>query len=134
MRGLSRRFGANYSRYADDLVFSGDELFSPRGLESAVAEIASSEGFTLNRQKTRFMTASRRQFVAGAVVNTGVNVPRDEADRLKATLHNCVNRGVASQARGIENFRAHLEGRVGWVEHLSPHRGAKLRAMLDRLR
>jgi len=131
---LSRRFGATYSRYADDLVFSGDVLFSRPALQRAVEEIVSSEGFALNSQKTRWMTASRRQLVTGAIVNAGVNVVRGEYDRLKATLHNCARHGIDSQSRGLPRFRAHLEGRVAWVEHLNPKRGARLRQMLMALR
>jgi hypothetical protein len=67
------------------------------------------------------------------VVNAGVNVPRDAYDALKATIHNCIQTGVEGQARGREDFRAHLFGRVAWVEHLNPARGQKLRAMLSRI-
>ncbi|MFT3841260.1 MAG: reverse transcriptase family protein [Myxococcaceae bacterium] len=136
LAGLGRTFGAQYSRYADDLTFSGDRSLAAGAdrLEHAVAEISASEGFVLNRGKTRKMTSSRRQWVTGAVVNAGVNVPRDEYDRLKATLHNCLRHGLEAESRGVENFRAHLEGKVGWVESLNPSRGAKLRAMLNALK
>jgi RNA-directed DNA polymerase len=98
-----------------------------------VAEVVRSEGFQLNPKKTRVMRASQRQAVTGVVVNRGVNVARDEVDRLKATLHNCLRHGLSSQARGVKDFRAHLEGKVAWVEQLNPRRGARLRAMLARL-
>ena len=31
------------------------------------------------------------------------------------------------------DFRAHLVGRIGWVEALNPQRGARLRAIFDRI-
>lgn len=133
LSALARRFEANYSRYADDLVFSGDVLFRRESLVEAVAQIAASEGFSLNRQKTRFMTSARRQLVTGVVVNQGVSAPRAEVERLEATLYNCVKHGIDSQARGVPHFREHLQGRVAWVEQLSPARGAELRALLSQL-
>ena len=51
---------------------------------------------------------------------------------LNATLHNCVRLGAATQNRdGVGDFRAHLDGRVGWVEQVNPRRGRKLRQMYD---
>jgi hypothetical protein len=96
-----------------------------------VSAIASEEGFSLNGQKKRVMPSSRRQLVTGLVVNRGLNVPRRAYDALKATLHNCVRFGPESQRRGVQHFRAHLEGRVAWVEQVNPRRGAKLRRLFD---
>ena len=39
---------------------------------------------------TKRMRRGVRQRIAGVVVNDRPNVARDEYDRLKATLHNCV--------------------------------------------
>jgi hypothetical protein len=33
----------------------------------------------------------------------------------------------------ISGFRNHLDGRVSWVEHVNPQRGAKLRRLFDRI-
>jgi hypothetical protein len=46
-------------------------------------------------------------------------------------LHNCARHGWRSQARGRENFPAHLLGRIGHVTGLDPVLGAKLRARYD---
>ena len=76
-----------------------------------------------------------RQRIAGAVVNVRPNVPRDEFDALKATLHNCATLGPAGQdRRGLPDFRAHLLGRIAHVASLNPDRGRRLRAMFDRIR
>jgi hypothetical protein len=125
---LAHRIGARYSRYADDLTFSGDRSLGSRvaGLERLVGHIALEEGFSLNRLKTRVMRSSRRQIVTGAVINAGVNIPRDQYDRLKAMLHNATRDGLDA-----ERFNT-LQGKVAWVEQLNPRRGAKLRAMLAR--
>jgi hypothetical protein len=136
-RGLARTFGANYTRYADDLAFSGDPDFAARikpflaGLE----EIASSEGFALNDRKTRIMHRGGCQRVTGIVVNDHVNVPRAAFDALKATLHNCRRNGPAAENRaGLHDFRAHLNGKVTWVEHVNPARGERLRRMFDAIK
>jgi RNA-directed DNA polymerase len=132
LSGLAKSFDAIYTRYADDMAFSGDDDFAGKAasLLAAVGTIATDEGYTLNARKTKIMRRSARQRVTGVVVNSHLNVPREAFDALKATLHNCVRHGPAAQNRdGHTDFRAHLDGRIGWLESLNPARGAKLRAL-----
>ncbi len=134
LAGLARTYDACYTRYADDLTFSGDAIFAKRthSLIDAAASIAFDEGYALNARKTRIMAPSQRQQITGIVVNAHLNAKRDEYDRLKATLHNCRRNGLDTENRnGHGDFRAHLEGRVGWIDSLNPTRGRRLRAMLD---
>jgi hypothetical protein len=136
LHGLARTVGANYTRYADDLAFSGDAAFAARidRFGRAVASIAEEEGFFLNAAKTRIMPRSARQRVTGIVVNAHCNVGRDAFDALKAILHNCARQGPAAQNRaGVLDFRRHLDGRIVWVEQVNPARGAKLRALFERI-
>lgn len=136
LSGLAAAVGATYTRYADDLTFSGDAHFARQAsvLLRALADITSEEGYRLNPSKTRRMSAFSRQTVTGIVVNDHLNMARDEYDALKATLHNCKRFGPAGQNRqGVPDFRAHLDGRVGWVEQLNRERGLKLRAIFAQI-
>jgi len=136
LHGLARAAGANYTRYADDLAFSGDADFS-NGLarfSKSVQIILTEEGFSLNAAKTRIMPRSTRQRVTGIVVNEHCNIGRAEFDTLKAILHNCVRAGPAGQNRAeVPDFRRHLDGRIAWVEQINPQRGTKLRLLFERV-
>jgi RNA-directed DNA polymerase len=130
LSGLARRLDARYTRYADDLVFSGGVTLLRDWLriERVVSEIARDEGFFLNPLKSRRMGRDGRQRVCGVVVNERTNVTRREYDELKAIVHNSARLGPATQNRaGVADFRAHLLGRISWVESLHPERGRKLR-------
>jgi hypothetical protein len=117
--------GLRYSRYADDLAFSGTHLpDSAAYLRAAVAEIVRDEGFALNADKTVLRTAAARQQVCGIIVNVTPNVPRAEYDRLKAILYNASRHGPANQ--GLAGRQAHLRGRIAWMASLNPARGEKL--------
>ena len=110
--GLAGSAGARYTRYADDLAFSGGEEFDRRveRFASHVAAILHEEGFAVHHRKTRIMRQGVCQHLAGVVANQRINVRRSDFDRLKATLFNCVRHGSASQNRdGRPDFRAHLE-------------------------
>jgi len=131
LAGLARAAGGNYTRYADDLAFSGDKV----GLSDVVARIVREEGFALNVAKSRVMRRHPRQLVTGIVVNAHCNVPRAEFDALKAILFNCVRSGPARQNREeVADFRRHLEGRVAWVAQTNPRRAAKLWALFDQIK
>jgi hypothetical protein len=126
--------GAEYSRYADDLTFSGDAVFARRAQKFATlaAAIALGEGFEVNFRKTRIMRRASRQRVCGLVVNERPNLARRDYDCLKAVLTNCQRHGPSGQNRdGHADFCAHLQGRVAWVEWVAPARGAKLRTLFD---
>jgi RNA-directed DNA polymerase len=136
LHGLARAAGAVYTRYADDLAFSGDEEFESRveRFGAHVAAILAGEDLPLNHRKTRVMRRGVRQYLAGVVANQHVNVVRADFDRLKAMLTNCVHHGPASQNR--ENhpvFRRHLAGRVAFVEMINPQKGARLRRIFARI-
>lgn len=133
---LARTLGATYTRYADDLVLSGPRTLA-RAAPTIVGElgaIAHEEGFALNFRKTRVMTASDRQRVTGVVVNQRLAVARADLDRLRAILHNCARTGPAAQNRDAHpDFRAHLLGRIAWVTAVDARKGAKLRALFERI-
>jgi hypothetical protein len=131
LAGLAKSAGAKYTRYADDLAFSGGEAFERcvERFSTHVAVILSEEGFTVHHRKTRIMRQGVRQHLAGLVTNRRVNIIRADFDRLKAILTNCVRLGPESQNREAHpRFRAHLEGRVGFVETINPAQGRRLRA------
>jgi RNA-directed DNA polymerase len=136
LAGLAEAVGATYTRYADDLTFSGDDALRRGNIRMlrAVAGIAAGEGFSLNARKTKVLGRGVRQTVAGVVVNARPNVRRADFDDLKAVLTNCVRHGPAGQNRdGHADWRGHLAGRVAHVGMLHPARGAKLRALLERI-
>lgn len=136
LTGLAEWIGASYTRYADDLLFSGGSKLarSAKRFATSVAAIAIEEGFQVQFRKTRFMHAAQRQQAAGVVINERTNLPRAEFDRLKAILFNCLRSGPESQNReGHPNFREHLQGRIEWASQLNPKKAEKLRAMFARI-
>jgi RNA-directed DNA polymerase len=129
LTGLATALGATYTRYADDITLSGADslLRNASQLRSTITEIAREEGFAVNDRKSTLTTRAGRQAVCGVVVNQRTNMARAEYDALKATVHNAARHGPASQNRtGVPDFRAHLLGRIAWLEQLHPEHGAKL--------
>ena len=134
LTGLARSASAVYTRYADDLAFSGGADFD-RAVErfsAHAAAIALEEGFGVNHHKTRIMRRGTRQSLAGIVVNEGLSLRRRDLERLEAILTNCARRGPASQNReNRPDFRAHLEGCIGYVEMINAEKARRLKAIFQ---
>lgn len=133
---LAKTVSASYTRYADDIVFSGDEHFDrvSRRFSTHVAAVALEQGYAVHFRKTRIMKQATRQRIAGVVVNQRLNISRADYDLLKAILTNCVRHGPDSQnCDAHANYRSHLEGRVSFVERITPDRGRRLRELLERI-
>lgn len=136
LSGLARKLNISYTRYADDLLFSG-------GIELArcvtrfrvlVTAIVHHEGFEIRRRKTHEMRSGSRQQVSGIILNRRLNIPRHEYDLLRAILHNCHHQGPESQnLEKHPHFREHLSGRIGYWSTICPDRARKLRTLFDQI-
>jgi RNA-directed DNA polymerase len=136
LSALAQSVGAIYTRYADDLAFSGPGPFarSVHRFQAHAAAILYEHGFSVNHRKTRIMRQSVRQHLAALVANDHPNILRTDYDRLKATLTNCIRHGPATQNRDAhENFPAHLQGKIAWVESINQAKGARLRALFTQI-
>lgn len=130
------RQGLAYSRYADDLTFSGDGLSHSvlRRRVFAIASIVEDCGFRVNHRKTCCFGSHRAQRVTGLVVNRHPNIAREDFDRLKAILTRCARNGPVGENRDQQpDFRAWLQGRVAWCAGVNPARGAKLERLFARI-
>jgi hypothetical protein len=136
LAGLADAEGARYSRYADDIAFSGGRRLHAHaaGMRRLVEAIVRDEGFRVNARKSQLMSRAGRQRICGVVVNDHPNVAREDYDRLRALLHDAELHGAAAANRAaVPDLRAHLLGRISWVETLDPARGAALRRRLARI-
>jgi retron-type reverse transcriptase len=131
--GLARRHEFTYTRYADDLTFSGDHAAAVGRLLRSVRSILASEGLTEHPTKTRVMRRGGRQEVTGLTVNDRPNVSRRDLRTLRAILHNAALLGLESQNRdGHPDFAAHLRGRVEFACMVDPGRAPSYREALAR--
>ena len=82
---LAKLNDLSYTRYADDMTFSGNGLAS--GMSQEVGGIISECGYELAEDKTKIMGRNQRQIVTGLVVNEKVTLPRTLRKKLRAIRH-----------------------------------------------
>jgi len=134
--GLSKKLELTYTRYADDLSFSGGPAVSEKVgyLMARVRHIAEGEGFAVNEKKSRVLRKNAQQTVTGIVVNEKVSLKRETLRKLRAILHDATKNGLdAANRDGRPNFRAWLHGMIAYVHMVRPDVGTKLLAQFTAL-
>jgi hypothetical protein len=131
LQGAAARLGFRYTRYADDLTFSGDESVRKQAgkLLWRVRQIVVDEGFTPHPDKQHVMRSHARQSVTGIVVNEKPSVDRATLRRFRAVLFQVEKDGPAGkQWNGNENVLAALEGYALFIRMVDADKGAPLLA------
>ena len=97
MKGVAKRFGLHYSRYADDMTFSSMHNVYQEGskFRLEIQRIISEQGFHMNERKTRLQKIGSRQEVTGLTVNAIANVSRKYLSDLRWILHVWEKEGYA---------------------------------------
>lgn len=95
--------GITYSRYCDDMTFSGD--FDAGAVKRKVYGYLHAMGFEPNRKKTRILTRGNRQTVTGIVVNEKPQVSREYRRKLRQEVHFCQRFGVQGHLEKLDDSR-----------------------------
>lgn len=121
---LSKKFDLRYTRYADDLTFSGNKI--PSKFIEYATEIISDEGFNVNESKTRLYKnddkkIKRKRIVTGiSVTEDKIKIPRKYKRDLKQELHYIFVFGLQSHIRKQKikkiNYLHSIIGKVNfWI-------------------
>jgi retron-type reverse transcriptase len=89
LTGVAKRFGLNYSRYADDITFSSmHNVYQPEGdFIKELHRIIGEQGFHIKESKTRLQKDGYRKEVTGLLVNEKVNVQQRYIKQLRMWLY-----------------------------------------------
>src|SRR5262249_47038913 len=130
LSGLARRLDLTYTRYADDLTFSGDHYVRILAAQERAQNIIADEGLPVNLRKIHLYRQSNRQVVTGLVVNLRANTPREARRMVRAILNNAAKTGLEAQNRDRRpDFRAYLLGLIGYIHEANPEHARKLLAL-----
>ncbi len=89
LAAVAKKYGAKYSRYADDITFSSlHSIYQPDGdFLKEVARIITQQRFQIKESKTRLQKQGYRQEVTGLVVNEKPNVSKRFIKGLRMWLY-----------------------------------------------
>ena len=136
LSALAASRGFTYTRYADDLTFSGSAIAAPAS-RRAVEYIIRDSGFRPNDSKTAYLSQATRQRVTGLVVNARLNWPRDVRRWLRQEVYYLEKYGHASHAhrRGYTqaHYREFVYGHVYALHSVRPDEAIGFLERLDRV-
>jgi hypothetical protein len=131
---VAEQLGCRYSRYADDLTFSGSgEAAANVGrVLRRVRYVVEQEDLRVHPKKTRVLRRGRRQEVTGLVVNQRVNVSRRLLRRFRATLFQIEKDGPAGKRWGNSpDVLTAVLGFANFVAMVDATRGRVLQERVD---
>jgi RNA-directed DNA polymerase len=119
---LANKCNVNYSRYADDITFSGESQSLPS--LKIIEKIIVDERLKINRDKVGFYKKGQRQLVTGLLVDKNVRIPKKFKKEIFRHLHFCLKFGALSHfnkvAPGKSFRREWLIGKILYVNSIEP--------------
>ena len=104
LTALSYQLGLIYTRYADDLTFSGNNI-NPGFVLPAVKKIVNEEGFAVKRKKTRFIGRKKRKIITGISVSSGkkLTIPKAKKREIRKNVYFILTKGLAEHQKYIQS-------------------------------
>lgn len=108
----------NYTRYSDDMTFSGD--FNPSIIIKKVRQMLNQRGLELNDDKINVVFNSQRQIVTGVVVNKKLSVSKNYKKIIRQELYYINKYGLDSHLKKIsynssKDYITSLNGKINYV-------------------
>lgn len=112
-----------YTRYADDLSFSGD--FNVEEVIRKVINCTAVLGLSVNTKKTKVSRMHKKQQVTGIVVNEKIQVCRTYREKIRQEVYFINKYGLSEHLARIKetrkNYLEHLIGKINFVKFVNPH-------------
>jgi RNA-directed DNA polymerase len=113
IQGFVGKRGISYTRYADDLTFSGLNPQKISKIIPTIKSIITNENFQVNNKKTRLLSSARRKVVTGLVINDeSVGVGKMKYKELRSKIHHLTMTNEQSNLKLLQNVN-------GWLAYLN---------------
>lgn len=130
IQGYVGRRGITYTRYADDLSFSGLNPKNVVKIIPRIREIINDEGFNLNEKKTRVAGPSRARIVTGLVLSgNSFGIGKKKYKYLRAKIHHLTK----PDEQGNKELLEEVRGWLAFLKSVDEHRYKKAIRYIDNL-
>jgi len=133
---LASKCNCKYSRYADDITFSGVKSNIPS--LKLISKIINEEGFYINKKKVGYYSKGSKQHVTGLSINYGVRIPRERKRLIRQTLHYCKMYGVENHRKitysdNKKHFKEWLAGNIAFIQSVEPDKANEYWEMFNNI-
>ncbi|MHB8226759.1 reverse transcriptase family protein [Acidithiobacillus sp.] len=134
LQAIAIREGVTYTRYADDMIFSGDMVNRSAAVKISreISAVVGHHGFGINKQKTSITKSGSRMIVTGLSVGDDiVHLPRSYKDKIRQELFYLEKHGIESHCSRIGytnhlSYLLRLAGRIRYAISVEPVTGMRM--------
>ena len=124
LKGLSNKFELRYTRYADDLAFSGEYI--SQNFIGHVEDIILDESFEVNKRKTKLIIGRGKKIVTGISISNGhLTLPRNKKRKLRKDAHFILKFGLQKHMSIVNDndpiFLERLLGKFRFWQFIEPN-------------
>ncbi len=108
LTNFAKKLDLKYTRYADDLAFSGDQI--PSKYIQYINQIIESCDFIVNTKKTILHQEQGKRIITGiSIADKKLQVPKEYKRKLKQEIHFIIKYGIVSHIRKLKIKNPHYE-------------------------
>ncbi|MHA4989158.1 retron St85 family RNA-directed DNA polymerase [Cetobacterium somerae] len=101
--------GITYTRYADDLTFSSNDLEELKRIKSTVIEELKRLDLVLNEKKTRLMVLGDRRIVTGILIEKrNLYVKKELKRKVRSMIHQMIQNGDYSKLNQVKGYVSYI--------------------------
>jgi retron-type reverse transcriptase len=110
---LAKSFGYRYSRYADDISFSGDDI--PVAFIKYATAIIEDCGFAVNEKKVRLYKEQDNKILTGVALRNGMmRLPREKRRGYEQEIYYMIKYGIGARPKGnYDSFSTYIRSLIG---------------------
>ncbi|MFY0056379.1 reverse transcriptase family protein [Acinetobacter baumannii] len=118
LNNLAKKNDCTYTRYADDIVFSGGKI--TKGFYDLVESIIRDFGLNLNHSKTQLRKNKKQNIITGIVVrDDGIKIPKNYKKKIRQEIYYINKYGLMSHLSKIRNKNpTYLLSLLGKINHV----------------
>ena len=130
IQGYVGKRGISYTRYADDLSFSGLNPSKVVKIIPMIKNIIGEENFVVNHKKTRMASSARAKIVTGLIVNDdSVGIGKQKYKKLRAKIHHL----TLPLEQTNEKLLYHVGGWLSYLNSVDKERLKKVKKYISEL-
>ena len=119
------RYGITYTRFVDDLAFSGSLA---RAIINSTVKVLKRHGFRTPHAKLKILGPRVRHQITGIVANTKLGVAREKRGKIRAGIHRLK---YVDNANSAERAILSLQGKIAFVRQVNRGSGESLKKLLE---
>ena len=120
---ICTQYRIKYSRYADDLTFSGE--FIPRPFFQEIVSTIKNEKFKINEAKTLHLRKENKKIITGISITNGrLRLPKEKRRKLRQEIFYIKKLGIITHKKNIKNsdpiYLERLIGNLNFWPQIEP--------------